>query len=372
MEIVLMLAGAAIVYYAFTKLYGRLWTRKLEADIHFSEPSAVSGDRIELVETVTNDKWMPIPFVNVKFRISRNLHFEGSDSNSNVTDKSYKNDVFSLLFHQRITRKISVMCKKRGLYCIDSIELVSKGIFMKEIMSCKKQLHEELIVYPAIADTDRVNVVSRSILGEIISRRNLYQDPFELRGIRDYSTADTMRSINWKATAKTGELKVNLYGYTSSNNICILLDLGREGMLVHEALLEESISVAAGLAQSLIARGASVSLISNGRDMITHENINIRNASGMLHIGVINTALARLDLSLEAQPFEELLDGIDEQSFCVIISSVRSKALQIKYDDMCRKGAASLWILPYYAGTTADLKLCPHAVLNAWEVAPNE
>ena len=35
------------------------------------------------------------------------------------------------------------------------------------------------------------------------------EDPFEYRGIREYQPYDDMRSVNWKATAKTGDLKVN-------------------------------------------------------------------------------------------------------------------------------------------------------------------
>lgn len=372
MEILLMLAGAFTAGFILTKLYDRLWTKNLEADIRFSTESAVSGDKIELIEVVTNDKWMPLPFVNVKFQLDRSLHFYGRDSNSNVTDKSYKNDVFSLLFHQRITRHIPIECKKRGLYCVDSIEILSKGIFMNEIMSFKRELHRELIVYPELADVSRIDVLNRTILGDLFVKYNLYEDPFEIRGIRDYSTHDTMKQINWKATARSGGLKVNMHDYTAGRRVCILLNLEPEGMLLHEALLEESISIAAGLVQSLALAGASVGIISNGRDKVTKENVNIQGAEGILHINTVNAALARIDLSLEMQPFEQLISNIDNQSLCVLISSSKRKELQLKYDDICRKGMASLWILVYHAGMDTEHELCQHAKVLTWEVMPHE
>lgn len=372
MEILLMLVGAFAVYFILTKLYGSMWTRNLDADIRFSTESAVSGDRIELIETVTNDKWLPLPFVNVKFRMERGLSFYGAGSNSNETDKSYKNDVFSLLFHQRITRRIPIQCKRRGLYCVDSIEILSKGIFMSEIMSFKKELHRELTVYPEISDVSRIEILNKAVLGDLLVRYNLHEDPFEIRGIRDYSTHDTMKQINWKASARTNELKVNLHDYTAGRTICILLNLESEGMLVHEDLLEESISIAAGLAQSLNLAGASVGIISNGRDKVTGESINIHAAGGLLHINAINTALARIDLSLEMQPFEELLAKADEQSVCVLISSSAGKNLQREYDGMCESGRASVWIFPHNAGENMRHELCPHAKVLTWEVASHE
>lgn len=372
MEILLMLAGAVVVCVILTKLYGSLWTRNLDADIRFSVETAVSGDMIEIIETVTNNKWLPLPFVNVKFMLDRSLNFYGADSNSSVTDKSYKNDVFSLTFHQRITRHIPIQCKKRGLYCIDSIEILSKGIFMSEIMSFKKELHRELLVYPEIADVSRIEILNRAILGDLLVKYNLHEDPFEIRGIRDYETHDTMKQINWKATARTNDLKVNLHDYTAGRKVCILLNLESEGMLVHETLLEESISIAAGLVQSLVLAGASVGMISNGRDKVTHENIVMQGAGGVPHINAVNTALARIDLSLEMQPFEEMLSDIDEQSVCILISSSRRNNIQTKYDSLCRQGRASVWILVHHAGMDTSHEMCSHAQVLTWEVIPHE
>ena len=143
-------------------------------------------------------------------------------------------------------------------------------------------------------------------------------------------------------------------------------------MLVHEDLLEESISIAAGLAQSLNLAGASVGIISNGRDKVIGESINIHAAGGLLHINAINTALARIDLSLEMQPFEELLAKVDEQSVCVLISSSAGKNLQREYDGMCESGRASVWIFPHNAGENMRHELCPHAKVLTWEVASHE
>ena len=49
------------------------------------------------------------------------------------------------------------------------------------------------------------------MIGSITSRQFLYEDPFEFRGIRDYTITDPMNKINWKASARSGNLMVNLH-----------------------------------------------------------------------------------------------------------------------------------------------------------------
>ncbi len=367
-----MLAAAAAVYLGLSEIYTHIWTKNLEADVRFSTDSAVCGDEIEIVEVISNDKWLPLPFVNVKFQMDRKLEFEGEDSNSSVTDKSYKNDVFSLLFHQRITRRLPVRCRRRGVYCIDSIELVSKGIFMNQVMSCQKYMHRELIVYPKIADVNGIDVLSRNVLGDIITRRAMYEDPFEIRGIRDYTTYDSMKMINWKATARTLGLKVNIHDYTSSRKVCIIMNLKPDGMIINEALQEESISIVAGLVQRLSAQGVVTGIVSNGRDRVTGTELIVDGAQGLAHIKTVNTCLARIDLNLDMEPVENLFDRIDEQSVCIMVSPGTNKALQSGYNDMCRQGKAVSWILPYHDGMDTGLQFCPDVSVTPWEVARYE
>ena len=115
MNIILMLIGVVIVYNILRVAYRDNWSRNLSVDVTFSSNTATKGDTIKMVETVTNAKRMPLPCVNIKFSIDKNLVFGQEDNNSRITDKTYRNDVFSLLSNQRVTRKIDVLCARRGV-----------------------------------------------------------------------------------------------------------------------------------------------------------------------------------------------------------------------------------------------------------------
>ena len=74
----------------------------------------------------------------------------------------------------------------------------------------------------------------KQLNGEVLTKRHLLEDPFEYRGIRDYQPQDDLKSINWKATARTGDLKVNQKNYTSQKSVRIFVNLEDTGILKKE------------------------------------------------------------------------------------------------------------------------------------------
>ena len=72
-----------------------------------------------------------------------------------------------------------------------------------------------------------------------------------------------MNTINWKASAKSGELMVNSHDYTSSIQVHIYLNLERISLLLHNDIMEESICLASAFAAALIRQGLPVSISYN-------------------------------------------------------------------------------------------------------------
>jgi uncharacterized protein (DUF58 family) len=119
-----------------------------------------------------------------------------------------------------------------------------------------------------------------------------------------------MNTINWKASARTGNLMVNQYNETTCQQVYILLNLEPESMLVYERLSEASISLASGIAQTLIESGISVGIYSNGVDYETGQQVVIYPHSEQEHIKYIDTALARIDLEKGQENFCGMLSRL--------------------------------------------------------------
>jgi uncharacterized protein (DUF58 family) len=369
MIVLLMILGAGIVIWLLQTLYRRYWDSHLTAEIEFSTNHAVKGEKVELIEVVSNMKRLPLPYINVKFQISKSLQFVQEEANSSTSDYTYRNDIFSLMFYQRITRRIPLCCQKRGVFRIDKMDIVSTGAFMNEVLVTTESVDQEIVVYPAIANADGLEVPFNKICGIIERNKRIYEDKFVFRGIRDYQSYDAMNTINWKASARMGDLMVNQYNESVSQQIVICLNVEPVGMVRYDELSEEAISIAAGLTQKLIEHGIQTALICNGRDTNLKSEIHIESGAGLSHNNTINTALARIDLNLPQRDFGTLLlenDGDEENILYIMISTNTREDLQRDFQTLVRDKEA-LWIVPKYKDMKVDLSACS-AAAYMWEV----
>lgn len=372
MELILMALGAGFLYVLQRVLYERFWKKGLTADAAFQGNPAVCGGEAYLLETVVNAKFLPLSILRVKFRIGRELEFVTGE-NSAVSDYTYRNDVFSVFPYQKITRKLRFHCRKRGYYEIKSLDLVSHDLFFSGHFIETLSLDSHLYVYPAAADCGRLNVPFQKMMGTCLSRSRLVTDPFELKGIREYQTYDSMRSVNWKATARTGALKVNVHESTASQNIFLFLNMDSDYPWASEALREEAISICGSFIDSFVSAGIPTGFFSNGIDAAAEEPSFVPAGAGASHVTRCMEALSRLRYDIPLTPFETLmregsLEKKAEDCLYIMISSCKRPELQTAYQEFCRYSPGSLWIAPLRPEDEAVFSLCPAALTMKWEV----
>lgn len=372
MELISMLLIAMILYTLQKWLYKKCWDKGLEADISFQGNAAIEGEKAFLKETISNKKMLPLPMLHVKFQLDRNLKFVTAE-NSAVTDLTYRNDVFSVLPWQKITRTLTFKCVKRGYYRCDRIDMVAHDIFITENLPAFLPISTSMYVYPSAADAERLSIPFYQVMGSVLARKQLSEDPFEFRGIREYQSYDSMREVNWKATAKTGELKVNLHESTASQKVMILLNFESDYVWPDQALREESIRIAASMMQEFTAAGVPVSLYSNGTDLFTGEPVFIPAGAGNEHTRVVLETLSRIQYEKELQPFAEFLKGRRKEAemggtLYLLISSSQNQDMLMEYAELCARSPESVWIAPLRPEEELSAGLCPKAAAMKWVV----
>lgn len=376
MTLILIVTGAVLVYLIQNRLYQKYWNKSLYVSVDFEKKQAVRGEQVNLIEVVTNNKILPLSMLCLKFDIDKSFIFADVEDSISVSDKCYKNDIFSLLFYQKITRTLPFVCTNRGFFTITKANLVSSNLFLNIQFAESIPLYTEITVFPDLADGGRLEIPYRKMMGELLSKRCLYEDPFEFSGIREYSTTDTMSSINWKASARTGDLRVNVHGHTASQEICILLDLESEIHWQADKLLEECISIAAGLCDKFISSGVGIRLISNGCDIYSKQPLFIEGGVSASHMDTILTALARIDLKLSPAAFTGVLDKLIAKetgnTLYILVSVAYGDKLSQFYETLAQKSTFAMWILPYSFKPQFDIKMCPSVEIVPWEVTANE
>lgn len=320
----ILIVGALFLLFYVLQLEAckRLWQKNLKVTVSFANNHIFQGEQGELKEIIENRKWLPLSMLKVKFKADRHLDF-GSAKGSRTTDKYYRNDVFHIGGGEKVTRTLKFVGAKRGYYVIEGVDLIVADLLLSTNYMTSIPGRTELYVYPRPYDSEEMRSTLTRLNGEILVRRNLLEDPFEYRGIREYQPFDSMRTINWKATARTGELMVNRKNYTSLKVVRIFFNLQDDGILKKEDCVEASINIVAGLCNGFLRQGLSVSCYGNGCDLLTGRYVTISNKAGNNQMDFIYRTLARIDLEKTPVSFvdtfrDRIFDRTDNVITCFV------------------------------------------------------
>ena len=369
MHLVLIVVIIGLIYFIQERLYRKYWKRGLRTSLCFSKEYMECGEEAELIEEIENDKTLPLPVFHFKFSVDRALRFEDME-NSVVTDYYHRNEVFSILGHQRIRRSLTFRSSERGHFRVESVNVMVRDFFMSRLFAYTNREDVGIYVFPEKIDADRIASLTRGRIGEIAARRSLVEDPLSFRGLRDYQSMDPYRSINWKQSARTGEWKVNLYDATQDAEVRILLNLDTDSMIRADKLLEESISLASTLARIYLTKKERVMVWTNG---LTEEGNKLQApglGSELSHGITIDKYLAVIRKSEGKDVFLSRLDAeltsMNRSTLYLIISPYYKEDLLQRMDRLLAEGAAVLGVVPYYTGLGFDAR---RSYLTGWEVS---
>ncbi len=369
------LVGAVIillVMYVIQKvLYKKYWNKSLEMSMSFSRDFIECGESAELIEVISNDKLLPLPVFNLKFSVDKRLSFLDTE-NSSVTDLYHKNEVFSIMGHQRITRRLKFTGLDRGVVGINNASILVHDLFMTDNYASKISHTDVIYVFPKKLNTKIFDLSFKGILGEIEAKRSLVEDSMIFRGIREYHTNDSYGSINWKKSAAAGKLMVNMHGYTTDCRVRLMLNLDNDYMIEANKLLEEAISLTSSFTRSFLNERISVSMVTNGTDKNGMRIPDIGEGAEKRHGITIDRALSEIVSTAGKDEFLKLLDkelrNVKKDVMYLIISPYAKPDLVEKLDEINRRGGLVSLIVPYYDEFPFSLN---KDYFSGWEVPLN-
>ena len=109
----------------------------------------------------------------------------------------------------RQSAELNLRFPRRGLYAQRGIGISTRFPFSFLTKTRIIALEQEVLVFPSVEPTDEMFEVLPMITGEL--ETNQRGRGSDLYRIRDYEPEDSARHVDWKATAKSGELKVREY-----------------------------------------------------------------------------------------------------------------------------------------------------------------
>lgn len=129
----------------------------------------------------------------------------------------------------RQSTELDLRFPRRGLYAQRGIGISTRFPFSFLVKTRTIALDQEVLVFPSVEQTDEMYEVLPMITGEL--ETNQRGRGSDLYRIRDYEPEDSARHVDWKATAKSGELKVREYTREDERRLCIIFDNPAPGVL---------------------------------------------------------------------------------------------------------------------------------------------
>ena len=374
---VLVLVGILIAVIVVEIVYYRLHALdNLKLKVDFSKNIADCGEDIELIEVVENKKRLPLPFIILKFATPLELKFYDTIK-SPTSDFTYREDMLTMKPFSKHTRRIKVKCSKRGYYVFPRVGITTSDMFLFERFTKDFDNAANLMVLPKVLKTSITEILMSVTLSELQCRRTLVTDPFSLAGIREYGPNDPMKSINWKASAKVGELMVNQNASTCAQKVHLFVNLEAYNPKGSTQLLESAISLAYTYLLELAKLNIPASMITNGRDILSDLPVVSESDPGSTAVDKRGIMLAGIDLRKPALSFagilEKYMSSTDQGDFILIISPQYSDGFRALLAELKTLRPSLLWIMPCYS-TTPEIGL-ESSISDSymrWEVSGSE
>lgn len=346
-----ILVVALLLYLGQKTIYQKVWHKNLRVRLSFQEEGIWEGQESTLSEIIENQKKLPLTMLKVKFQTDRHLLFADTKG-SRTTDKFYRNDIFQIGALEKVTRVLRFTAGRRGYYTIAEADLVASDLFLTAQYTATADIdHSSLYVYPKPFSHPEFRQSLKQLSGQVLAKRHLLEDPFEYRGIREYQPQDDLKSINWKATARTGEFKVNQKNYTAEKSVRIFINLEDTGILKKEDCVEASLQIATALLLLFLEQGMQVAVYCNGVDVLHNEPCILEAGGGIRQREAVLRSFALIDTSKPVRSFSELFSSrLSEASGALMTCIVSPNA----YDDFATlilqyhtRHPEMKWFLPY-------------------------
>lgn len=242
--------------YAWSRWNNARALRNLQAARHYQQ-RAFLGETVRVKIRLINNSRLDVPWIQINESVPPELRLEPSIQHA-----------FSLRGRESSDFIYQVKALQRGYYQLGPLRLTSGDLFGLVQPRQGTLPPDYLTVYPRIISLTHLGLPSRLPFGTIASRQRLFEDPARPMGVREFRSGDSLRQMNWKASAHTQKLLVRTFEPAISLETLILLDLHSATYERRERFYstEWAIVTAASLAAYLVNQRQAVGLSTNGVD----------------------------------------------------------------------------------------------------------
>jgi uncharacterized protein (DUF58 family) len=289
--------------FAGAYLFGRWWGRRSISNLKFSrsfDHYAFINEMITVKLNLTNSGWLPIVWLRVQDALPIEISRTGSFRR-----------VLSLGPKESINLEYQLAAQRRGYYRVGPLNSLSSDLLGLAGDFRFEGQPEYLTVFPRVIPFMTIRFPSSSPLGSLRHQQPIFEDPNRPIGKRDYFAGDSLRRIDWKATASVGKLQVKLFEPSIDLQVVVFLNMN---LLEYETryktdATELAVTTAASITNWAIEHRLSVGLYAHASDAADRNRTigSMLPNKGRSHLVRILEVLARVQFD-DLAPINDVLD----------------------------------------------------------------
>lgn len=294
--LLLVVGSLSGVVWLAARVWERYGFRRVSYTRRLSRRRAFTGDTLEYTIALSNDKMLPLIWVEAQDPFPEGLELVGASVRGESLETNRHHSITaSLLPYQRATWKFDLRCRRRGYHRIGPVRMRSGDIFGFTSSEVRHSGVDNLLVYPRVVDLESLLAPPRHPFGLARERAALHPDTSRVKGQRDYRVSDPLKQIDWKATARAGRLQTRVYEPAAALNMLIALNGSTSDFVwqgTNRRLFERAVIAAASAAVLADRLGYSYGLISNAVASYSGKWLSVAPGASAGQLGLTLEALA--------------------------------------------------------------------------------
>ena len=326
-----------------------LWNRLSLEDVHYEreieQTRVFRGEETKLKISLTNRKPVPLGKLDLEDEYPEEVEIIGAEVTPSSNPKSMIMRLHtSISWYERIRWEYTIKCNTRGFYRFGPARLESGDLFGFFESESSHRATDYLLVYPRVIPLPELGLPALRPQGESRGGIEIFQDLSRPAGLREYQVGDPLKIIDWKNTARMGQLQVRTFE-PSSNFTMILIVAVETSERPWEGYsptnLERVITASASIASYASERQFSIGLFSNGVPILTDRPMKLEAASTPEQLAIILEALATirpLPIGPMAAQLEVNLRQFPTGATLVMVAAILSDELVESAVNLWRQG----------------------------------
>lgn len=308
---VVFILGVLLSAMGLNKFYERNVMKHLQVDIINDEVRHYKGESGVLKIRIAQKGIMPILSAELTVTAGNDIKFF-SDQALKIRQQTETTAVFTVLPKSETVIEIPYTAAKRGVSYIVESRISIPRIFgfghmdLRQIGSAK----HEIMIYPDKFAVHNEPIKFKIAQGLFKNNESLYNDPLLTLGNREYMEMDSFRDINWKQSARMGELQSKIYEKTTYTEWLILVNLRSESVFAPPKNIERIFEKLSFLTGEIAKEEITYSLIANMKTFDKGSYFRIDELNGLRSYRPVLEALSKIKTVTFTIAFERFLNHV--------------------------------------------------------------